>query len=197
MPPPLAAQPLAVELRADQSVRDGAESAASQSEQRPEDPGQSLLSSKYWFLVLFMSIQIELGQWENRISLQESKQFSQISLMNKTVFPWFYNITWPMAIHIPVWPVQRAVSPSTVSLFTRYLLGNAVSGTASCAHWGRISLLCLRAPPSSACCRHGNQHHLSVTCSRATTPHANRKWWVNEARFQFTMKLSDDLKGCF
>lgn len=40
VPPPLAAQPLAVEFRADQSVRDGAESAASQSEPGPADPGQ-------------------------------------------------------------------------------------------------------------------------------------------------------------
>lgn len=58
VPPPLAAQPLAVEFRADQSVRDGAESAASQSEPGPADPGQPLLSSEYQFLLLFISVPV-------------------------------------------------------------------------------------------------------------------------------------------
>ncbi len=66
--------------------------------------------------------------------------------------------------------------PQCECLWLFYLQGNAVSGPASCPHRDRVSVLHLWAPPTSACHCHGNKHHLSVACPRASLPHANRKW---------------------
>lgn len=99
---------------------------------------------------------------------------------------------------ILVRPVPIPVSPTTVSLCSPRLLGNAVSGTASCPHPGRVPVLRLRAPPSSACRRHGNQHHLSVTCTGAAPAHANRKWCVGGAGGSpLTVKPSVESDVCF
>lgn len=75
------------------------------------------------------------------------------------------------------WPreTQHMCDP----LFMCHIQGNAVSSPASCPHWGRVSVLRLWAPPTSACNCHGNQHHLSVTWTRASSSHTNRKWWVH------------------
>lgn len=77
-------------------------------------------------------------------------------------------------------------------LFTCHLQGNAVSRPASCPHWGGISVLCLRAPPTSARHRHGDQHHLSVTCTGAPPPHANRTWWVDSRQLWCRLGLVED-----